>query len=81
LSAFARLLGALVATLPHVLLAGIIALGGVWLVNHLDNSLLRMPTWLQASDQSNATEKSSSTEKSQSPPPSGQPSTPPQDQK
>jgi hypothetical protein len=81
LTAFARLLGALVGTLPHVLLAGVIALGGVWLVNHLDNSSLRMPTWLQASDQSSATEKSSSTEKSQSPPPSGQPSTPPQDQK
>jgi hypothetical protein len=87
LSAFARLLGSLVRTLPHVLLAGVIALGGVWLVNHLDNSSLRMPTWLQAGDQSSATEKSgtteksSSTEKSQSPPPSGQPSTPPQDQK
>jgi len=81
LSEFARLLGALVRTLPHVLLAGVIALGGVWLVNHLDNSSLRMPTWLQASDQSNSTEKSGSTEKSQSPPPSGQPSTPPQDQK
>jgi len=75
LSAFARLLGSLVRTLPHVLLAGVIALGGVWLVNHLDNSSLRMPTWLQASDQSSATEKSPS------PPPSGQPSTPPQDQK
>jgi hypothetical protein len=81
LSAFARLLGALVRTLPHVLLAGVIALGGVWLVNHLDNSFLRMPTWLQASDQSSPTEKNSSTEKTQSPPPSGQPSTPPQDQK
>ena len=51
LSAFARLLGALVRTLPHVLLAGIIALGGVWLVNHLDNSSLRMPAWTQASEQ------------------------------
>jgi hypothetical protein len=49
LAAFARLLGVLVQTLPHVFLAGVIALGGVWLVNHLDNSALRMPTWMQAS--------------------------------
>src|SRR6266513_5305718 len=69
LAAFAGLLGVLVQTLPHVFLAGVIALGGVWLVNHLDNSSLQMPTWLQASDQSNATEKSSSPQKSQSPPP------------
>jgi hypothetical protein len=50
LAAFARLLGVLVQTLPHVFLAGVIALGGVWLVNHLDNSSLRMPSWMQASD-------------------------------
>jgi len=49
LAAFAALLSALVQTLPHVFLAGVIALGGVWLVNHLDNSPLRMPSWLQAS--------------------------------
>jgi hypothetical protein len=30
-------------------LAGVIALGGVWLVNHLDNSSLRVPSWMQAS--------------------------------
>jgi hypothetical protein len=46
LAAFADLLGVLVRTLPHVMLAGVIALGGVWLINHLDNSLVRMPTWL-----------------------------------
>jgi hypothetical protein len=51
LAAFARLLGVLVQTLPHVFVAGVIALGGVWLVNHLDNSALRIPTWLQASEQ------------------------------
>src|SRR5205807_4696929 len=50
LSAFAHLLGVLVRTLPHVMLAGIIALGGAWLINHLDNSL-QLPTWLQASGQ------------------------------
>jgi hypothetical protein len=75
LSAFADLLGVLVRTLPHVMLAGIIALGGAWLVNHLDNSLVQMPTWLQASGQS------SSPENRQSSPPSGQPSSPPQEQK
>jgi len=51
LAAFAGLLVVLVQTLPHVFLAGVIALGGVWLVNHLDNSSLRMPSWLQASEQ------------------------------
>jgi hypothetical protein len=51
LVAFAGLLGVLVQTLPQVFLAGVIALGGVWLVNHLDNSSLRMPTWMQASEQ------------------------------
>jgi hypothetical protein len=50
LVAFAGLLGVLVQTLPQVFLAGVIALGGVWLVNHLDNSSLRMPGWMQASD-------------------------------
>ena len=51
LAAFAGLLGVLVQTLPHVFLAGVIALGGVWLVNHLDNSSLRVPSWMQASEQ------------------------------
>src|SRR5438445_12762890 len=74
LSAFAHLLGVLVRTLPHVMLAGIIALGGAWLVNHLDNSLVRMPTWLQASEQSPPENRLSS-------PPSPQQGSPPQDQK
>jgi hypothetical protein len=75
LAAFAELLGVLVRTLPHVMLAGVIALGGVWVINHLDNSLVRMPTWLQASDQT------SSPENRQTSPPAGQPSSPAQDQK
>jgi hypothetical protein len=66
LAAFADLLGVLVRTLPHVMLAGVIALGGVWLINHLDNSLVRMPAWLQASDQTG------SPETRQNNPPSGQ---------
>src|SRR6267154_305842 len=62
LGAFADLLGVLVRTLPHVMLAGVIALGGVWVINHLDNSLMRMPTWLQASEQSSSPEKKASPE-------------------
>jgi hypothetical protein len=54
LAAFAGLLGVLVQTLPHVFLAGIIALGGVWLINHLDNSSLRIPSWMQASQQNSS---------------------------
>ncbi|MBV9562592.1 MAG: hypothetical protein JOY90_19450 [Bradyrhizobium sp.] len=52
LAAFAALLAVLVQTLPQVLLAGIIALGGVWLVNHLDNSPLQIPSWMQAQSNS-----------------------------
>jgi len=58
LAAFAGLLGVLVQTLPQVFLAGVIALGGVWLVNHLDNSSLRIPTWMQASEQNSSPQKS-----------------------
>jgi hypothetical protein len=47
LSAFAQLLVIFVHTLPRVLLAGVIALGGVWLMNHLDNSMMRVPISLQ----------------------------------
>jgi hypothetical protein len=75
LNAFAHLLSVLVRTLPPVMLAGVIALGGVWLVNHLDNSSLRMPTWLQASQQSppqSSPSASSPTENRQSSPASGQ---------
>jgi hypothetical protein len=72
LGAFAHLLGVVVRTLPHVLLAGVIALGGVWLVNHLDNSPLRMPAWLQA-EQTSPPEKSPSPGPSPSPTPSSAP--------
>jgi hypothetical protein len=71
LSAFARLLGVLMRTLPQVLLAGIVALGGVWLINHLND---RLPNWLQASEQNSSPNRQSS-------PPSGQQNSPPQDQK
>ena len=55
LSAFAGLLVVFVHTLPRVLLAGAIALGGVWLMNHLDDSMMQVPTsllvWKQQPDQ------------------------------
>jgi hypothetical protein len=51
LSAFAGLLVIFVHTLPRVLLAGVIALGGVWVMNHLDNSMMRVPTSLLAWEQ------------------------------
>ena len=55
LSAFATLLVVFVHTLPRVLLAGVIALGGLWLMNHLDNSMMQVPTsvqvWLQQPQQ------------------------------
>ena len=43
LAAFATLLAALVRTLPSVLLAGVIALGGIWILNNADLSRLGLP--------------------------------------
>ena len=54
LAAFAGLLVVFVHTLPRVLLAGVVALGGLWLMNHLDNSAMQVPTslvWKQQTDQ------------------------------
>jgi hypothetical protein len=80
LAAFAELLGVVVRTLPHVMLAGVIALGGVWMINHLDNSLVRIPAWMQASDQTAPPEHrdASPRETSTTVP---QPTTSPQEQK
>jgi hypothetical protein len=47
LGAFAGLLVVFVHTLPRVLLAGVIALGRLWMMNHLDNSMMRVPMSLQ----------------------------------
>ena len=44
LAAFATLLGVFVRTLPQVVVAGLIAMGGVWLINNLDLSAVRIPT-------------------------------------
>lgn len=45
LTAFAMLLAALVKTLPAVMVAGLIALGGVWLLNNLDLSSIGLPDY------------------------------------
>ena len=49
LAAFAGLLGAFIKTLPMVLVAGIIALGGIWVLNNVDLSSLRLPAGPQLS--------------------------------
>jgi hypothetical protein len=73
LAAFAGLLGVLVQTLPHVFLAGVIAMGGVWLVNHLDNSSLRTPAWMQANEQNSSPQNQNSVpQKSPNSTPQGQ---------
>jgi hypothetical protein len=80
LAAFAGLLGVLVQTLPHVFLAGVIALGGVWLVNHLDNSSMRMPIWMQASEQNSSPQNQNSSPQNQNSVPQKSPSGTPQGQ-
>jgi len=43
LAAFAGLLGALVRALPSVLVAGVIAMSGIWVINNLDLSRVALP--------------------------------------
>ena len=47
LAAFATLLGVLVRTLPSVMIAGLVALGGLWVLNNVDFSNVRLPAFLQ----------------------------------
>jgi hypothetical protein len=49
LGAFTSLLGAFVKTLPRILIAGLVALGGIWLLNNFDPSSIRLPSALQLS--------------------------------
>jgi hypothetical protein len=49
LGAFTSLLGAFVKTLPRILIAGLVALGGIWLLNNFDPSSIRLPAALQLS--------------------------------
>jgi hypothetical protein len=51
LAAFAAFIVVLVKTLPGMPLAGVIALGGVWIINHLDDSLVHLPTAFQLNSQ------------------------------
>lgn len=48
LAAFATLLGVLIKTLPRILVAGLIALGGVWALNNIDLSGVPLPSFLHA---------------------------------
>jgi hypothetical protein len=50
LTAFVSFLGALVYTLPTILIAGVIALAGLWLINNLNVASLPTLTWFQGSN-------------------------------
>jgi hypothetical protein len=52
LAAFASLLAALVYTLPPILIAGAVALGGLWVINNLNLSSLPTLTVFERSDTS-----------------------------
>lgn len=47
LAAFATLLGVLVRTLPSVMIAGLVALAGLWVLNNVDLSKVPVPSFLQ----------------------------------
>jgi hypothetical protein len=51
----------------------------VWVINHLDNSLVRMPNWLQASDQTSPSDRRDASDRREASPPP--PSATPQEQK
>ena len=58
LSAFAAFLAALVVTLPTILIAGVIAVGGLWVINNLNLSSLRSLTTFQSSNTGSSNEGS-----------------------
>jgi hypothetical protein len=70
LIAFAHLLSVLVRTLPSIVFAGLIALGGVWLMNHLDNDLIRLPL---AFNQSSSSSSPAPNSTANTAPPAGNP--------
>src|SRR5262245_12440342 len=47
LAAFATLIAVLIKTLPQVLIAGLIALAGVWLLSAIDFDGMRRPSFMQ----------------------------------
>jgi hypothetical protein len=52
LAAFAGLLVVLVSTLPAILLAGLVALAGLWTVNNVNLSSITLPTIFSSQDSS-----------------------------
>ena len=57
LAAFAALLGVIVRTLPSVIVAGLIAVGGVWILNNVDLSSIRLPSLFQTSSVGDAPDR------------------------
>jgi hypothetical protein len=60
LAAFASFLGALVYTLPTILIAGVIALAGLWVINNLNLSSLPTLTVFQGNNTTTTTTTSPS---------------------
>jgi hypothetical protein len=66
LAAFASFLGALVVTLPTILIAGVIALAGLWVINNLNLSSLPTLTMFQGNNTASSNDGSN---KPPAPPP------------
>lgn len=47
LQALATLMGVLIKTVPQILIAGLIALGGIWLLSSIDLDKARRPSFMQ----------------------------------
>ena len=58
LAAFVSFLGALVFTLPTILIAGVIALAGLWVINNLNLSSLPTLTMFQGSNTGSSNDSS-----------------------
>ncbi len=58
LAAFVSFLGALVYTLPTILIAGVIALAGMWVINNLNLSSLPTLTMFQGSNTGSSNDSS-----------------------
>src|SRR5689334_1944043 len=48
LTAFAALLGVFVRTMPQVVVAGLVAMGGLWLINNFNPSAIPVPTTISS---------------------------------
>ena len=56
LAAFAALLGVLVKTLPSVIVAGLVALGGLWVLN-AELSSMRLPSFFETNSVEGSTDR------------------------